>query len=409
LKGELKKLAEREVVFVEGMRTAFGRMGGTIRDIFASKLAGIGIKGLIEKTKIHEKAHVDSVFLGSALGCSRSGNPARWAMLDSGLPYETSASYVEMQCGSAIDSINHAAWKILANQADIIIAGGMESYSQAFAKFSMSLQPYRLIPPTPMPQMLSPVPEECIGMGLTAENLQVMYNIPREAADEFAYNSEMRVKAAQEAGYFDDEIIPITLPATRKTPEIVFKVDEQPRADTTLEGLAKLPPAFKEGGTVTAGNSSGRNDGSAFVLMMTAEKAKELGYEPMAKWIAGADYGVDPKIMGIAPGYAMPKAIARAGLKLSDMDVMECNEAFAVQNLAVIKEIENQTGGKVDMEKWNPYGGAVSIGHPNGASGARICMWAMRYLIRNGGKYGIFASCCGGGLGAATVIENLQL
>ncbi|MBW1709051.1 MAG: thiolase family protein [Deltaproteobacteria bacterium] len=402
-------MAEREVVFVEGMRTAFGRMGGTIRDIFASKLAGIGIKGLIEKTKIHEKAHVDSVFLGSAIGCSRSGNPARWAMLDAGLPYETSASYIEMQCGSAIDSINHAAWKILANQADIIIAGGMESYSQTAAKFSMSLQPYRLNAPMPLPQMLSPVPEECIGMGLTAENLQEMYNIPREASDEFAYNSEMRIKAAQDAGYFKDEIIPITFPATRKTPEFVFDVDEQPRADTTLEGLAKLPPAFKEGGTVTAGNSSGRNDGSAFVLMMTAEKAKELGYQPMAKWLAGADYGVDPKIMGIAPAYAMPKAMERAGLKLSDFDVMECNEAFAVQNLAVIKEIENQTGGKVDMEKWNPYGGAVSIGHPNGASGARIGMWAMRYLIRNGGKYGIFASCCGGGLGVATVIENLQL
>ena len=402
-------MTEREVVFVEGMRTAFGRMGGTIRDIFASKLASIGIKGLLDKTKILEKAHVDCVFLGSAMPCCQSGNPARWALLDAGLPYETTASYIEMQCGSAIDSINHAACRILSNQADIIIAGGMESYSQIPAKFSMAVQPYRLIPPSAIPQRLSPVEEECIGMGLTAENLQEMYNIPREASDEFAYNSEMRIKAAQDAGYFKDEIVPIIFPATRKTPEAVFDVDEQPRADTTLEGLAKLPPAFKPGGTVTAGNSSGRNDGSAFVLMMTAEKAKELGYKPMAKWLAGADYGVDPRIMGIAPGYAMPKAIQRAGLTLADMDVLECNEAFAVQNLAVIKEIENQTGGKIDLKKWNPYGGAVSIGHPNGASGARIGMWAMRYLIRNGGRYGIFGSCCGGGLGVATVIENLQL
>jgi acetyl-CoA C-acetyltransferase len=245
-------------------------------------------------------------------------------------------------------------------------------------------------------------------MGLTAENLQKMYNIPREASDEFAYNSQMRAKAAMEAGYFKDEIVPVTFPATRKTPEIVFDTDEHPRADTTLEGLAKLPPAFAKDGTVTAGNASGRNDGAAFLLMMSREKAEELGYQPMAKWLAGADYGCDPKIMGIAPAYAVPKALARAGLKLSQMDHMECNEAFAVQNLAVIKEVEKQTGEKVDMEKWNPLGGAIAFGHPNGASGARVGMFAMRHLIRKGGQYGFFSSCCGGGLGVATVIENLQ-
>ncbi|MEA3222971.1 MAG: thiolase family protein [Thermodesulfobacteriota bacterium] len=398
----------RDVVIVEGMRTAFGRMGGTLKDIFASKLAGIGIKGLLDKTKIKEKAHVDCVFLGSAAHCSHALNPARWAALDAGLGYETSASYIEMQCGSAIDSINHAAWKIMANHADIIIAGGMEAYSQAFTKFPMSVQPYRLIPPLPIAPELSPVSEECIGMGITAENLQVMYNVSREEQDEFSYRSQMMAGQAMEGGKFDEEIIPVIIPATRKSPEVVFKVDEHVRPNTTMEGLAKLPPAFKAGGTVTAGNSSGRNDGAAFVLMMSAEKAEELGYEPMAKWVCGADYGVDPRIMGIAPGYAIPMAIKRAGLKLSDMDIMECNEAFAVQNLAVIKEIEKQTGEKVDMDKWNPLGGAIAFGHPNGASGTRICMFAMRELIRRGGKYGIFGSCCGGGLGVATVIENLQ-
>lgn len=398
----------REVVIVEGMRTAFGRMGGTLRDIIAAKLAGIGIKGLLDKTKIKEKAHVDCVFMGSAMPCSHALNPARWAALDAGLGYETTASYIEMQCGSAIDSINHAAWKIMANQADIIIAGGMEAYSQCPVKFSMSVAPYRLNPPMPIAPELSPVPEECIGMGLTAENLQVKYNVSREEQDEFSYRSQMLAGQAMEAGKFDEEIIPVIIPATKKTPEVVFKVDEHVRPDTTMEGLAKLPPAFKAGGTVTAGNSSGRNDGSAFVLIMSAEKAEELGYEPMARWICGADYGVDPRIMGIAPGYAIPMAIKRAGLKLSDMDIMECNEAFAVQNLAVIKEIENQTGEKVDMDKWNPLGGAIAFGHPNGASGARVCMFAMRELIRRGGKYGIFGSCCGGGLGVATVIENLQ-
>ena len=202
--------------------------------------------------------------------------------------------------------------------------------------------------------------------------------------------------------------VPVTIPATRKTPEYEFKVDEHPRPQSTLEGMAKLRPVFKMDGTVTAGNASGQNDGSAFVLMMSAEKAKELGYEPMAKWLAGADYGCDPKIMGIGPAYAMPQAVERAGLKMSDMDVMECNEAFAVQNLAVVKEIEKQTGDTIDMEKWNPMGGAIAFGHPNGASGARICMFAMRHMIRNSGRYGVFGSCCGGGLGVATVIENLQ-
>ncbi|MBU1194039.1 MAG: thiolase family protein [Proteobacteria bacterium] len=398
----------REVVFVEAVRTPFGRMGGSLRNHYASKLAGIGIQGLLDKTKIHEKAHVDCVFAGSATQCSTALNIARHAMLCTDLPQSTSASFIEMQCGSAIDAINHAAWKILANQADIIIAGGAESYSQFSFKFTASNPPYKLIPPMPIQPQMSPRPEECIGMGLTAENLQVMYNIPREAQDEFAYNSQMRAKAAQEAGYFKDEIIPVITPATKKTPEIVFDVDEHPRPESTLEGMLKLRPVFKKDGTVTAGNSSGQNDGAAFVLMMSADKAKELGYTPMAKWLSGADVGCDPKIMGIGPAYAMPQAIKRAGLKLSDMDVMECNEAFAVQNLAVAKEIENQTGEKVDFEKWNPMGGAIAFGHPNGASGARIGMFAMRHLIRTGGRYGIFGSCCGGGLGVATVIENLQ-
>jgi acetyl-CoA acetyltransferase family protein len=401
-------MSQREVVFVDAVRTAFGRMGGTLRTIPASKLASIAMKGLVEKTKILERGKVDTVMMGIAAHCSTAVNPARWALLDAGLPYETSASYVEMQCGSAIDSINHAAWKILAGHADVVIAGGSESYSQIPAKFSMSTEPYKLIPPMPLKMTLSPVPEEAIGMGITAENLQKIYNIPREASDEFAYNSQMRAKQAMESGYFDEEIVPVIFPATRKTPEVAFKTDEHVRPDTTLQGLAKLPPAFSKDGTVTAGNASGRNDGGAMVLMMTAEKAKELGYTPMAKWLAGGDYGVDPKIMGIGPAYAVPIALKRAGLKLSDMDVMECNEAFAVQNLAVIKELEKQTGDKVDMNKWNPMGGAIAFGHPNGASGARVCMFAMRDMIRKGGRYGFFSSCCGGGLGVATVIENLQ-
>ncbi|MFC2033016.1 thiolase family protein [Chloroflexota bacterium] len=400
---------EREVVFIDGVRTPFGRMGGILRDYFLSQLGGIALKGLLAKTRIIKKGKVDSVFLGSAAGCSHALNPARWALLAAGLPKETTASYVEMQCGSAIDAINHAAWKILTNNADVIIAGGMESHSQTFAKFPMSTIPFKQIPPAAIEGELSPVVKERIDMGFTAENLQVMYNIPREASDEFAYQSQMRTKMAMENNYFKDEIVPVTIPATKKTPAKVYDKDEHPRPDTTIEALSKLPPAFKKpSGTVTAGNSSGLNDGAAFVLMMSAQKAKELGYIPMAKWIAGADCGVDPKIMGIAPAYAIPIAMKRAGLKLADLDHMECNEAFAVQNLAVLKELEKQTGEKVNMEKWNPLGGAIAYGHPNGASGARLCMFTMRHLIRTGGRYGFFSSCCGGGLGVVTVIENLQ-
>lgn len=401
-------MADREVVFVDGARTGFARMGGSLKHLFGSQVAGVGIKGLVEKSKITERAKVDCVFLGSATHCVTALNPARWATLAGGLPYETSASYVEMQCGSAIDSINHAAAKILAGMADIVIAGGFESYSQVPAKFSTAIEPYKLNYPMPVMPTSSPVADENINMGLTAENLQVMYKIAREKSDEFAYNSQMRAAAAIKEGKFKEEIINVPIPAGKGKPDIIFNTDEHVRGDTTLEGLAKLKPVFKKDGTVTAGNSSGRNDGSAFVLMMTAQKAKELGYKPMAKWLMGADYGVDPKIMGIGPAYAVPLALKRAGLKLSQMDHMECNEAFAVQNLAVIEELEKQTGEKVDMKKWNPLGGAISFGHPNGASGARVCMFTMRELIRNGGRYGMFSSCCGGGLGVATILENLQ-
>lgn len=400
----------REVVLVDGVRTAFGTLGKTMRSILGEELAGMALKALVEKTKIIEKGgHVDSVYMGSALGGHTAVNPARWAVLASGLPESTAASYVEMQCGSAIDSINHAAHRILANQADIMIAGGFESYSSVPARFPMNTEPFRMIPPLSISWSLSPTRDEAtMNMGLTAEALQKMYNISREAQDEFSFKSQMRMKMAQESGFLAQDIIPVIVPQGKKPP-IEFKVDEFPRPETTREGLGKLPPAFVKNGTVTAGNSSGRNDGAAFVLMMTKEKAEQLGNRPMAKWLSGADFGVDPKIMGIAPAYAVPVALKRAGIRLNQLDVIECNEAFAVQNLAVAKELEKQTGDKVDFEKWNPNGGAISIGHPNGASGARICIFTMRELIKKGGKYGCFSSCCGGGLGVACVIENLMV
>ena len=402
-------MSKNDVVFVDGARTAFGTFGKTLRNFTMEQLGGLALKGLVEKTKILEKGGVvDAVFAGSAIGGTSALNPARWVSLASGLPESTSASYVEMQCGSAIDSINHAAWRMLAGHADIMIAGGMESYSQACVKFSMSTEPFKMIPPFPIAPSLSPTFDPATSnMGLTAEALQKMYNISRQAQDEFGLRSQVLAKKAIDAGYFVDEIITVMVPQGKKNPPLEFKVDEHPRM-TSMEALTKLSPAFTKDGTVTAGNSSGRNDGAAFVLMMTRERAEQLGYKPLARWVAAGDYGVDPKIMGIGPAYAVPLALKRAGLKLSQMDVLECNEAFAVQNLAVAAELEKQTGEKIDMEKWNPNGGAIAFGHPNGASGARLCLFTMKELIRRGGQYGCFSSCCGGGLGVATVIENLQ-
>ncbi len=405
-------MTEREVVFVDGVRTAFGKIGVSLKDYTAEELAGIGLKGLVEKTKICEHARVDNVYMGMAFHPAQAINPSRWALLYAGMPESTSASVVELQCGSAIDSINHAAWKIIAGQADIVIAGGMESFSQLPRKYSTSVDPYRLNPIKLLDFQLQPPSTEGktylpFEMGQTAENLADLYKISRQEQDEFAFRSQSLANKAIEAGYFVDEIIPVAVSQGKKKPPLEFNADEFPRL-TSMEAMAALPPAFKKGGTVTAGNSSGLNDGSAFVLMMTREKAVQLGYEPMAKWICSAEWGVDPAIMGVAPAYALPIAMKRAGLKLSDFAVVECNEAFAVQNLAVIRELENQTGEKANIDNWNPNGGAIAFGHANGASGARIALLCMKELIRRGGRFGTFGACCGGGQGVVTIIENLK-
>ena len=404
-------MSKRDVVFIDGARTAFGTFGKTLKNFQMEQLGGIALKGLVQKTKILEKGGVvDAVYMGSAMSAYTAMNTARWVALAGGLPESTSASYIEMQCGSGIDCINHAAYRILCGHADIMIAGGAESYSQMTIRFPMNTEPFKMIPPMPiMPSLTPDQNPAAMNMGLTAEALQKMYNISRQSQDEFGLRSQELAKKAIDAGYFVDEIIPVMVPQGKKNPPLEFKVDEHPRM-TSMEALSKLPPAFIPDGTVTAGNSSGRNDGASFVLMMTRERAEQLGYKPMARWVAGGDYGVDPKIMGIGPAYAVPLALKRAGKKLSEIDVWECNEAFAVQNLAVAAELEKQTGEKVDCfsDKWNPNGGAIAFGHPNGASGGRICLFTMKELVRRGGKYGCFSSCCGGGLGVATVIENLQ-
>ena len=397
----------REVVFVEGARSAFTNMGGGLRDLASTEIAAFVMKGLAAKTGILERGKLDGVFCGNALRDGKASNIARYAALLAGFPIETEAHYVEMQCGSAITSVNHAAAMIALGYADVLMVGGMESYSTMNAEFSMNDEPYKLIPPIPLAPHLAPTKEEDVSMIEVSDKMAAKWGVTREECDEFAARSQQRLAAAYRNGITGNEIIPITLPATRKTPEVVIDKDEFPRPGTPMEGLSKLRAVNKDGVT-TAGNASGRNDGAAFLLVMTAEKAKEYGYTPIAKWIGGAHHGVQEDYMGIGPAYSNLKALKQLGLKVSDIDVVECNEAFAAQNLSVIREMEAQSGQKIDMERWNPNGGAIAIGHPNGASGARISMFAMRQLEKTGGKYGIISSCCGGGLGTSAIIENLR-
>ena len=397
----------RDVVIVDGVRSAFTNFGGGLRTLASVEIAAHVVDGLLARTGILERDTVDSLMAGCALGDMKTKAIARYVVLKSKLPTETAGTFVEMQCGSAITSLNHAAWKIQAGMSDIAIVGGMESYSTMTAKFPMSRPQYKLIPPYPLAPALTPNKERNIDMVSVSDKMAARWGITREEADAFALRSQQRLQAAYQNGITGGEIIPITIPATRKKPEVVVDQDEYPRPDSTLEGLAKLRPVNKDGVT-TAGNASGRNDGAAFLLIMTAEKAKELGYTPFARWVTGAHCGVQEDYMGIGPAFSNLKAMKQAGLSLADCDVFECNEAFAAQNLSVIREMEAQTGGTIDQEKWNPNGGAIAIGHPNGASGARITMFAMRQLEKTGGRYGVVSSCCGGGLGTTAIIENLR-
>ena len=396
----------REVVIVDGVRTAFGKRGGVFRVFTPSDLAGMTIKGLCEKTGILEKGKVDSVFGGCAWGDIDCNNFARYSMLKAGLPYETSATYIEMQCGSSIACINNAALQIACGVIDVAIAGGAETHSMTACKFPTFSQPYREEPPKAAKNRLAPTDDQDISMIEVADGMAKKWGITREECDKFAYDSQARAQQSIEAGYFKEEILPIEVKYSRKSEPVVIDKDEHPRFGTTMEALEKMRPVM-EGGVTTAGNASGLNDGAAFVLMMSREKAEELGYKPMARWLGGKDVGVEPKYMGIGPAYSNMFLLEKNGLKVSDMDVIECNEAFAAQNLSVIKQMEEMSGETIDRTKWNPLGGAIAFGHPNGASGGRLCIFTMKQLIRTGGRYGLFGACCGGGLGVSTLIENI--
>jgi acetyl-CoA C-acetyltransferase len=393
----------KEIVIVAGVRTAIGRMGGTIARYRPEELGAFALRGLVDKTGIDPNI-VEDVVMGLSNSWHSAYNPARWAVLKAGLPYSLPGVTVERQCSSGLQAINFAATQIMAGLGDIYIAGGMESWSQCPWMIGRASEAYSMTPPRILPRETAPTTEDQMVMGMTAENLVVKYKISREEQDTFGLKSQERALKAIKAGYFKDEIIPIIVP--QKKGEIVFDTDEHPR-ETTMEKLRALPPAFKKDGTVTAGSSSGRNDAAAAVLVMTMEKAKELGYKPLARWVTCGVAGVDPKIMGIGPAYAMPKALKRAGLKMVDMDVIEINEAFAAQVIACVKELKTQ-GHPIDDEKLNPNGGAIAFGHPNGMSGTRIAIFVINELKRRKGRYGIASLCIGGGQGLATIFERLS-
>lgn len=395
----------KQVVIVDGLRTPFGRLGGGLRQFHTVELGAKAITSLMEKTELSPD-EVDAVYFGTANGDALCPNPARYTSLLAGLPYETSAVAVEMQCGSAIASINHAAWRIMLGEADTILVGGAETFSQRFVKFSTATEPYKMIAPAAIPPSLAPKKEDNLIMIQVADRMAQKWGITREECDAFALRSQMLAKAADESGFLAKRIAPVIIPETKKTPEIVIAKDEHPRPQTTLEGLAKLKPVY-EGGVVTAGNASGRNDGASMLLMMSEEKAKALGYTPIARWVGGADVGCDPKEMGIGPAYSNLKILQNKKMSLSDIDVFECNEAFAAQNISVIREMEKITGQSIDLDKWNPNGGAIAFGHPNGASGGRVALFAIQQLLGSNGQFGLVSSCCGGGLGVSALFERI--
>ena len=393
----------REVVIVEALRTAVGRIGGALKDIQAEELASTVIKGLLEKTKI-DASIVDEVVLGQVRQSSDAPNVARIAALRSGIPEEVASYTVMRQCGSALQAVNNGAEAIMCGNADVVIAGGTESMSNAVfylrnARYGFGNGNGVLVDSLTEGQVRSQ-PQDIYGvfnMGMTAENVADQCDISREAQDVFSNESQNRADAAIKSGAFADEVVPVIIPQ-KKGEAVVFDVDEHPRL-TSLEKLAALKPAFKEGGSVTAGNSSGRNDGASGVMLMSSDKANELGLKPLAVLKGFAAAGVNPKVMGLGPVYAVEKVLKRLSMSLDDMGLIELNEAFAAQALGCIKMLN------LDQAKTNVNGGAVALGHPVGSSGCRILVTLIHEMRRRKEKYGLATLCVAGGMGIADVIE----
>ncbi|MEH7086661.1 thiolase family protein [Neobacillus drentensis] len=387
---------KRDAVIVSAVRTAIGRQGSALAGVPAHVLGAEVIKEAVKRANINPEL-VDDVIFGNVL--SGGGNIARLTALQTGLSMDLPGLTVDRQCGSGLNAINLAAQAIRAGDGDIYIAGGTESMSRAPYLLDRPEKPFSPVPPSFRKSQLSPKEIGDPPMGITAENLVKKYQISREEQDQFALQSQQRMAIAMEEGRFDEQIVPISIPVKKGEP-IQFKTDEHPRPQTTYNALAKLQPAFLNGGTVTAGNSSGLNDAASALVIMSREKAEELNLTPLAVIRAFAVAGVDPNIMGIGPVPAVKKVLQKSGYSLNDMDVIEINEAFAAQVLACNRELE------MDLEKVNVNGGAIAHGHPLGATGAILVTKAVYELKRSAGKYALITACIGGGQGIATIIER---
>lgn len=392
----------KEVVIASAVRTAIGTFNGSLAPLSAVEIGSAVITEALKRAKV-EPGAVDEVIMGNVLQAGLGQNPARQAAIHAGLPVETTAFTVNKVCGSGLKAVALAAQAILAGDADVIVAGGMESMSNAPYATDKARWGCRMGNVQLTDIMVHDGLWDIFNdyhMGITAENVAEKYGITREMQDELAYASQQKALKAIETGAFKKEILPITVKLKKK--EYVFDTDEGPRADSTPEKLAKLRPAFKkDGGTVTAGNASGINDGGAALVVMSAEKAKKLGVKPLARIISYAAGGVDPAIMGVGPVPATRKALKKAKLAVKDLDLIEANEAFAAQFLAVGKELN------FDMDKVNIHGGAVALGHPIGASGARILVTLLHSLEAEKKKLGLATLCIGGGMGFAMVVEKI--
>ena len=390
----------KKIVLAGACRTAIGVMGGTLSTTPATDLGAIVIKEALNRAGVHAD-QVDQVYMGCVIQAGQGQNVARQASIKAGLPIETPAVTINVVCGSGLNCVNMAAEMIAAGDADIVVAGGMENMSMAPYAVMQGRYGYRMNDGKLVDTMVHDALWDAFNdyhMGITAENICEKWGLTREELDKFAATSQQKAVAAQESGAFDKEIVPVEVKKKKET--IVFAKDEGPRPGTTAESIAKLRPAFKKDGIVTAANSSGINDGAAAIVVMSEEKAKELGVKPMATWVAGALAGVAPEIMGIGPVAATKKVMARTGMKIEDFDVIEANEAFAAQSVAVQKEL-----GFTD-EQLNPNGGAIALGHPVGASGCRILVTLLHEMEAKDAKKGLATLCIGGGMGCATVVER---
>lgn len=390
----------KKVVIASACRTAIGTMGGTLSTTPAADLGAIVIKEAVKRAGIKPE-DVDQVYMGCVIQANLGQNVARQATLKAGLPIEVPAVTMNVVCGSGLNCVNQAAQMIMAGDADIVVAGGMENMSMAPYAVPQGRYGYRMNNGVLVDCLIKDALWDAFNdyhMIKTADNIAEQWGLTREELDEFSLKSQLKACAAIESGAFKKEIVPVEVKKKKET--IVFDTDEGPRQGSTIEGLAKLRPINPDG-FVTAGNASGINDGAAALVIMSEDKAKELGIKPMATFVAGALAGVDPSIMGIGPVAATKKVMAKAGYKIEDFDIIEANEAFAAQSVAVGKDLG------IDVDKQlNPNGGAIALGHPVGASGARILVTLLHEMEAKGAKKGLATLCIGGGMGCATIVER---